>query len=210
MVIRLPASAVPVSVGVVSLVVLPFTSPVIGSASSTIAVMTGTCGRSSGESTTTKGTPALAFPAASVAVTVSVVGSSCAGLSAMEKLPSLPTTPVPMTVEPFVTVMMLPTSPVPVSGVPSSASSMLPGSAGATVSTVTLSGAESPEELPAGSLEETVKVCGPSNSVVSAVQLQVPPGWTVTSTVDGVPSTETITVVPGSPVPVRVGVPSFV
>ena len=141
---------------------------------------------------------------------VSAAPSCWAGLSATEKLPP-ETTPVPITLPlASVTIMVAPSSPVPVSGVPCAATLILSGAAGSTVSTVTASGAELPEALPAGSTDETVKLCGPSGSVVSAVQLQVPSGWTVTWTVDGVPSTLTITVEPGSPVPVRVGVPSRV
>ena len=150
------------------------------------------------------------MPASSVAITVSVLPSCWAGLSAMEKLPSAAATPVPITTLPSFTVMVAPSSAVPVSGVPCAATLILIGSAGATVSTVTLSGAELPEALPAGSTAETVKVWGVSDSGLPAVQLQLPSGCTVTVTGDGTPSTETITVLFGSPVPVRVGVLSRV
>ena len=50
------------------------------------------------------------------------------------------------------------------------------GAAGSRVSTLTLSGAELPDVLPAGSTAETVKVCGPSASVLSALMPQITPG----------------------------------
>ena len=176
MVMTLPGSAVPVRVGVVSLVVLSFTSPVTGSASSLIAVITGTAGRISGESGTSKVVVGLALPAASVANSVSVAGSSWAGERAMEKMPPV-ATPVPMILPPESrTVTVVPSSAVPVSGVPSAAMVILVGVAGSSVSTVTLRSPELAEVFPAASLAATEKVCGPSASAGSAVQDHVPFG----------------------------------
>ena len=147
-----------------------------GSASSLIAVITGTVGRSSGESGTSKVVDGLALPAGSVAVSVSVAASNWAGERAMEKVPPV-ATPVPMTL-PLAsrTVTVVPSSAVPVSGVPSAAMVIFVGVAGGRVSTVTLRSPELAEVFPAASLAATEKVCGPSVSAGSAVQDHVPFG----------------------------------
>src|SRR4051794_28593145 len=58
--------------------------------------------------------------------------------------------------------------------------------------------------FPAGSLAEVVSVCEPSAIVEDDVQLQLPLASTV-AVQTTVPSTVTLTVLPGSPVPVNVG-----
>ncbi|MND91504.1 hypothetical protein D3C80_836290 [compost metagenome] len=202
---------VPLIVGVVSSELASLTSTLPAPLSSTIEVMTGTSGRS-GASTTLKLVGSLTLPAASFATIVRVVSLVCAGERAMEKLPptAMPR-PSSIVVPPGpgpVIITSDPGSAVPVIGVPSIAREVTAGAAGGAVSIVTLV-VDVPEVLPAASLEVTVMTCGASFSGVPDVQLQLPSGCTVAVTGDALPSIETVIFVPGSPVPLRVGVLSL-
>ncbi|MNE23382.1 hypothetical protein D3C80_1166340 [compost metagenome] len=149
---------VPLITGVVSSELPPFTSMLSVPLLSAIEVMTGTSGRS-GASATLKVVGSLRLPAASVALTVSVVSLVCAGERAIEKFPptAMPR-PNSMVVPPGpgpVIITSEPASAVPVIGVPSIASAVTTGAAGASVSTVTLV-VDVPEVFPAASLDVTV------------------------------------------------------
>ena len=142
---------------------------------------------------------------AAVAVTVCEPGGRSAGTVTV-KVPSGPTIAVPMTVPSTETVTVEPGSPVPVMvGVGSVvwlpfAGPTRTGEAGGLVSTVKVVGGLS-SELPCTLEAETVATCAPSGSVVVGVQVKVPaPVATVVQTTW--PSTRTVTVLPGSAVPV--------
>ncbi len=187
---------------------LTLTSPAVP-LSSRMASITGTSGNC-GVGRTSKLTGSLALPAGSLATTFSVVSLYCGGVRATENCPCALVTAVPNTTLPGpVTVMVEPGSAVPVSGVPPETTSLTTGASGASVSTTTLTGPLS-LVLPAASRATTVMVCVLSDSVVptGSGKVHCPCSLTCTSP-RGLPSTETVTVLNGSPVPLRVGVLLF-
>src|SRR5580765_6432090 len=202
-----PGSPVPVMVGVLSVRV----DPSVG------AVMTGAVGALVSTVMVTGAEGGETFPAGSVWVAIRVVspwGSGVVGVS--DQVPPAPTVADPIGVPPAVTVTVAPASPVPLTvGVSSlvtdpSTGAVITGAAGAAVSTVMVTGAEGKELFPAGSVWVAVRVVSPSGSGVVGVTDHVPPASTVVVPI-GLPSwSVTVTVAPGSPVPVMVGVLSFV
>src|ERR671917_288304 len=86
-----------------------------------------------------------------------------------------------------------------------SAGPVTTGGSGATVSTVNVTGSDAGETFPTASICVADTVCGPSPSGVVGSSVQVPSGATV-AVPTTTPSTVTVTVAPGSPVPVIVGV----
>ena len=118
------------------------------------------------------------------------------------KVPSAATTAVPSTAPlPSRTVTVAPGSPVPLTLRPSPATTTLPGAEGAVTSATGSSTLA--EALPARSVCSTDRVWPPSCGLLS-VALKVPSAATT-----AVPSTlpeasRTVTVAPGSPVPVSV------
>src|SRR5918998_338505 len=86
-----------------------------------------------------------------------------------------------------------------------SAGPVTTGGSGATVSTVNVTGSDAGEAFPTASICVADTVCGPSPSGVVGSSVQVPSGATV-AVPTTTPSTVTVTVAPGSPVPVIVGV----
>src|SRR5918998_257113 len=90
-----------------------------------------------------------------------------------------------------------------------SAGPVTTGGSGATVSTVNVTGSDAGETFPTASICVADTVCGPSPSGVVGSSVQVPSGATV-AVPTTTPSTVTVTVAPGSPVPVIVGVLSAV
>ncbi len=127
------------------------------------------------------------------------------------QLPLASAIAVQSVVAPSFTVTVLPASAVPVIvGVLSlvlkvSVGVITTGAAGATVSTVTATGVLAGLVLPAGSVAVGVRVCGPLVKGVLGVQVQLPaPSTTAVQTV--VAPSFTVTVLPGSPVPLIGGV----
>ena len=83
------------------------------------------------------------------------------------------------------------------------------GTVGAVRSTTTLQGAETALTLPSGSVARTVKLCEPSPSAVSGVNVHAPVPSAVTTAI-WVPPSKMVTTLFASAVPERVGVASFV
>ncbi|EAU68165.1 Pea-VEAacid family [Stigmatella aurantiaca DW4/3-1] len=202
----LPGSAVPLYVGVLSLVVEPLagvtTTGAAGATVSTVKLFVLDEG--------------LVLPAASVAVALTVCGPSASGVVGVKlQLPLPSTVVVPTDVPSTMTLMVLPGSPVPLYvGVESLMSEPLAGvvttgAAGATVSTVKVFVLETGLVLPAASVAVAFTVCGPSASGAVGVRVQLPLAFAVAVPTD-VPSTMTLTVLPGSAVPLYVGVLSLV
>ena len=196
----LPGSAVPPMAGVVSLVCVTgcVTDGATGAVLSTLKLRVAAG-------------PVL--PAGSVAVTSTVCGPSPNAGVVQLKLPLASATAVQSVTPPSVTFTVLPGSAVPVMiGVLSlvlnvSVGVTTTGAAGATVSTVTASGVLTGPVLPAGSVAVAVRLCGPLVSGVVGVQLQLPaPSATAVHTVVPLGLSLTVTVLPGSAVPLRVGV----
>ena len=169
------------------------------------------------------------MPARSVCLTVSVCAPEDSALEVIVQLPSPAAVVVPSTVVPSVSyrVTVAPGSALPpvtvgvvtlvrlsVLEAPLSlavARSGAEGAKGAAISTVTTSDAEAALTLPARSVCLTVSVCAPADSALAVIdQLPSPPAVAVPSTV--VPSVSySVTVAPDSaPLPVTVGVVSFV
>ena len=97
-----------------------------------------------------------------------------------------------------------PLATTPVCGATSSIAFVITGSSTAEVSTVNGIGAVGALVLPAGSVPVAVMLCGPSASGVVGVSSQVPSGLTVVVPI-GWPLSSTVTVAPGSPLPLSVG-----
>lgn len=150
-------------------------------------------------------------PPASVAVAVMACAPWLSGVLGVQlQLPPASAVAVQMTVAPSFTTTAACGSLVPtrvgvllLATIAFCAGCEIAGAAGAEVSTVKERVVLGPV-LPAGSVWLTVKVCGPSLNGVVGVQLQLPLASTVAvQTVFG-PSF-TVTVAPGSPVPLMVG-----
>jgi hypothetical protein len=199
----LPASAVPVMVGVLSLV-LKFSVGVMmtGAAGATVSTVTG-AGALAG----------LVLPAGSVWVAVSVCRPLVSGVVGVQvQLPAPSTTAVQTVVGPSFTVTVAPGSPCPlIAGVAVPTvpvGEVMLGATGAVVSTVKLRAAGG-LVLPAGSVAVTNAVLGPSLKGVVGVQVQLPlPSAVAVQT--GVPPTVTVMALLGSAVPLKVGVLSLV
>ena len=204
----LPGSAVPLNVGVVSLTtwlgVGALTTGVAGGVLSTVIgrVLAG---------------PVL--PAGSVAVALSVCAPSLRAKGGVQvQLPLASTTALQITgpPAPSVTLTVLPGSPVPLTvGVVSlkmlpAVGAMMAGAMGAVESIVTgtlVAGLV----LPAGSVAVVLSVCGPSDNAVVGVQLQLPLALaTAVQSTGPLGPSRTVTVLPGSAEPVRVGVVSLI
>jgi hypothetical protein len=219
------ASAVPVKVGVVSFVILsvpdnPVSEPVV------ISGAEGADGADKSKMMLSPADAELVLPAASVAFTVTVCAPVPSTDAVMLQLPLPSAAAMPSTVVPSVSysVTALPASVVPVKigvvsfvilsvlEVPVSEPAVISGAAGADgadISIVMLSSADAVLMLPAASVAFTVTVWTPAVSA-DAVMFQLPPpAVAVPSTV--VPSVSySVTVLPVSAVPVKVGVVSFV
>ena len=191
-------SAVPVIVGVLSLV-LKFsvgvtTTGAAGATVSTVIVLGALAG--------------LVLPAGSVAVAVNVCGPLLKGVVAGQvQLPAPSATAVQTVVAPSFTVTVLPGSAWPLTGgvaVPTvPVGELTLGATGAAVSTVKLR-VVGGLVLPAGSVAVTKAVLGPSVRAVVGVQVQVPLSGTVVLHT-GTPPTVTVTVLPGSALPLKGG-----
>ena len=199
----LPGSAVPVMVGVLSLVLkVSVGVTTTGAAGATVSTVN------------TRGVPAgLVLPAGSVWVGVSVCGPFVNGVVGVQvQWPTPSTTAVQTVVAPSFTVTVAPGSPEPLR-----AGVLLPtvpvgevmlGARGAVVSTVKLRVAAG-LVFPDGSVAVTKAVLGPSLKGVTGVQVQLPLA-SVKPLQMGTPPTVTVTVLPGSAWPLNVGVLSLV
>ena len=181
------ASAVPLNVGVLSLV----TSSVFETPVSEPAVRSGALGAAGATVSTviTTGAEAtLVLPAASVAVVEMLCDPSARTLDVKLQLPAPSAVVVPTNVTPSYTEIVVPASAVPVnvgvlSPVTSSvedapvsdagARSGVPGTAGAAVSTVMFSVPEAALTLPAASVAVAEIACAPS-ARTPEVKLQLP------------------------------------
>ncbi len=207
--IVLPASAVPVSVGVVSSVLPPETiAPTIEPTSSVTPLIVGAAGAVTSPVTVTDADGPV-LPAASVTVTPITVptGSGVVGVYVHAPLGSA-TTVASGVPSPFVSMFTVaPASAVPDNDVPSVAFTV--GIAGAVVSTVRPNAALGALTLPAASVAVTVIACAPSPSAVPGVNVQCPDASAVVRPSSVAPS-YTLIVLPASAVPLNVGVVSFV
>ncbi|ARF89233.1 uncharacterized protein BCN122_II2490 [Burkholderia cenocepacia] len=205
----LPASAVPLNVGVASSVLPPeMIAPTTEPTSSVTVPMTGAPGAVVSPVTVTDADGPV-LPAASVAVTPITVpiGSGVDGVYVHAPLGSAVTVAsgVP---SPFVSMLTVaPASAVPDSDVPSVAFTV--GNAGAVVSIVSSKAVLGTLTLPAVSVAVTVIECAPSPKPVVGVNVQFPDGSAVVVPNNVVPS-YTLTVLPASAVPLNVGVASSV
>ncbi len=163
------ACAVPLSVGSVSLVVLPgATGPVIVPTSSRTVAITGAGGTPVNGARTLPAVPML--PAASWALTCSVCPLICGGFSVKVKLPEALAVAVPSTVPPLEVIMtVLFGSATPVSVVPLAFTASPVGMPGATVSTTIAAADDMPLVLPALSVAVMVKEWVPCASAVVGV-----------------------------------------
>jgi hypothetical protein len=84
-----------------------------------------------------------------------------------------PTSPVPLKVGRG-SFVLSPVFSVPVTGKTSSTTVVIAGAAGGAVSTLMLKTGEFAETLPAASLALTLRLCGPSVRLISAVQIPDP------------------------------------
>ena len=216
----LPASAVPVKVGVVTLVM----PSVLDDPVSDAAVRAGVEGATGAElsivsEVAVEATPTL--PAASVAFAVMLCVPLPSAELVMLQLPPVATA-LPINVVPSNSVTVLPASAVPVKvGVvtlvmpsmlddPVSEAALragVDGATGAEVSIVTDVTAEATPTLPAASVAFAVMLCAPLPSA-ELVMLQLPPVATALP-ICVVPSNK-VTVLPASAVPVKVGVVTLV
>ena len=173
----LPAAALPLSTGVVSLVAPP---DVIGTGVPPLSLFSSRSAATGGWAVsilTTMGADAgPTLPAGSVTVAVSVCSPAVNGAVGITlQLPSLPTAALPITVVPSLTVTMLPASAMPLSAgvvslvvppaaigtgvAPSLLLSCRPvAAAGGVISTVTTMGAEGAPVLPAGLVTVAVRL----------------------------------------------------
>ena len=157
------------------------------------------------------------MPDGSVSVTLTTYEPSVIGVLGVQvQLPPTSTVAVHSTgpPEPSLTVTVSPGTPVPPNiGVVSvvgafAVGEITLGTVGATVSTSNAR-VVGVLTLPAGSVTATLTVCGTSVKGVLGVQVQLPLA-SATAMQIGTPPSVTFTVLPGSAVPVRVGVLSFV
>src|SRR5712672_217432 len=220
------ASAMPASVGVVSLLLPPLdTIPMFGAASSIIETIEGTAGAAVSMVTDSPPEAVPVLPAASVALAVIVWLPEASVDVAMLQLPLPSAVPLPTWVAPSNSVTVLFASAVPVKvgvatlvrlSVPDApeseavARSGVEGAVGAVLSIVTDSPVEAVLVLPAASVALAVIVWLPEASVEAVMlQLPLPSAVPVPSTV--VPSVSySLTVLPTSAVPVKVGVATLV
>src|SRR3954449_5506907 len=218
------ASAVPARVGVVSLLLRPLaTVPVCGAASSVIELIVGAAGAAVSIMTERPPEAVPVLPAASVALAVIVWLPEDSADVAMLQLPLPSAVPLPTWLAPSNSVTVLFASAVPVKvgvatlvrlSVPDEpeseavARSGVEGAAGAAVSMVTDRPPEAVPVLPAASVALAVIVWLPEASVdVAMLQLPLPsavplPTWVAPS--------NSVTVLPASAVPVKVGVATLV
>ena len=218
-----PAVPVPLSVGVLSLVVLSSSLP-LSLVGSSLAV--GAPGATAALSMVMGSVVAgLTLPVGSVAVTLSGLLPSGSGVvGVMDQVPSGATMALPMTAPAAsLTVMTLPGVPAPLRvGVVSVVllspcvplslvgSSLALGATGATVSMTTVMTSGVSLVLPAGSVAVTLRALMPSGSAVVGVAAQVPLAATVAVAMTTPLASLTVMRSPGSPLPDRVGVLSLV
>jgi hypothetical protein len=201
-----PASPEPVIVGVLSFVVEPLAGAVMAGADGAVVSTVNVTGADAGD----------VLPAGSVCVAVIVCEPSLNGADGTQlQPPPAATTAVHRVAAPSVTVTVSPTTPVPVIvGVLSlvlepATGAVMTGAPGIAVITVNVTGADTGDVLPAGSVCVAVIVCAPSLNGADGVQDHEPSAATV-AVHSVVPPSTTVTVAPGSPVPLMVGVLSFV
>ena len=211
-----PASAVPVKVSVLSLVMPSPAAPV----SSVQPVITGVAGAE--VSTVTPSAPLSTplLPAASVACAVKLCAPSPNAAVVKLHVPAPVAVTVPSDTPPSKTSIAAPASAVPlrVSVLPavmpspptpvSEAKPVMTGAAGAAVSTVTTRAGEAALTLPAASVAVALKLCAPSARAAVA-KLQAPAPFAVTVPSDVAPSKISICA-PASAVPVSTSVVSDV
>ena len=163
------ACAVPLSVGRVSLVVLPgATGPMIVPTSSSTLEITGAGGTPVNGASTLPAVPML--PAASCALTSRVCPLICGGFRVKVKLPEALAVAVPSTVPPLEVIMtVLFGSATPVSAVPLAFTASPVGIPGATVSTTIAAADDMPLVLPALSVAVMVNEWVPCASAVVGV-----------------------------------------
>ena len=220
--IKAPASAVPVKVGVLSLVSWSLLEmPVSESAAS--AKLSGASGAVVSTVIVTASDRSLALPAASVALAETLCSPSARIVAVTLQSPDASAVTVPRKSSPENSSIVAPASAIPVKvGVLSlvswpllnlsvselAASAKLSGAAGAAVSTVIVTASDRSLTLPATSVAWALMPCSPSTRV-AAVKLQPPDASAVT--VPREPSPEnSSTEAPASAVPVKVGVLSLV
>lgn len=166
-----------------------------------------TTGAGASEVSTTVVVGRLVLPAASLAVTDRVSPLAGAGVGEQDHVPAAVATAVHTVVAPFLTVTVEPGSAVPFTKLP--LVGLTTGAAGAVPSVVTPIGAVDGLLLPAGSVCAAAKLCAASANAAAGVHVQLPALSTTPEHTVAAPSL-TVTVAPGSPVPVKVGVVSEV